>query len=326
VLWKAAKPGEPSWDSPWGPGRPGWHIECSVMSAGFLGGSVDIHLGGSDLIFPHHENEIAQSESLGKGEFVKYWMHNAMVNIDGERMGKSMGNFFTVRDILKKYQGKAIRYYLVASHYRQPISFGIEELDMCDKALSRLEDAISNTMGAFGLKPEDVLHYEGKFEGKEQGSGPALNGNGEDVAAAQALIDLAISALGSFIEFMDDDFNTSGAMSALHELAKGINSFTSTGGRGQTDFDAAAFALHKLWKMGSVLGFMDASTLSSGKVALGEGGGLSDDLMALVLKIRAEARGKKDWPMSDFIRDGLKELGITVEDTKDGARWKIERR
>lgn len=326
VLWKAAKPGEPSWDSPWGPGRPGWHIECSVMSAGFLGGSVDIHFGGTDLIFPHHENEIAQSESLGKGEFVKYWMHNAMVNIDGERMGKSMGNFFTVRDILKKYQGKTIRYYLVASHYRQPISFGVDELDMCGKALSRLEDAIANTMGAFGLKPEDVLQYDREYKGERKSSGPALNGNGEEVAAAQALIGLAVSVTGSFVEFMDDDFNTSGAMSTLHELAKGINAFTGSGGRGQTASDAAAFALYKLWKMGSVLGFMDAATLDTGKEALGDKGGLTEELMGLILKIRAEARAKKDWSISDFIRDGLKSMGITVEDTLDGARWKIERR
>ena len=315
VLWKGAKPGEPSWDSPWGPGRPGWHIECSVMSAGYLGGRVDIHLGGSDLVFPHHENEIAQSESFCEGEFVKYWMHNAMVNVEGERMGKSMGNFFTVRDILKKYPGKVVRYYLVASHYRQPISFGLDELDMCARALARLEDSIINAMKAMRLGSEDVSK-------SLEAATPEVN----DIQANN-LITAADSAISSFIDFMDDDFNTSGAMSALHELARAINAFIAEGSRGEESASAAAYAVGKLWRMGNVLGFMDDETLEAdAAAALGEGEGLTGPLMGLVLKIRADARAKKDWALSDFIRDGLKELGITVEDTKDGARWKLERK
>ncbi len=314
VLWKATKPGEPSWPSPWGAGRPGWHIECSVMSAGFLGGLVDIHLGGSDLIFPHHENEIAQSESLSHGEFVKYWMHNAMVNVDGERMGKSMGNFFTVRDILKKYEGKVVRYYLVASHYRQPISFGVEELDMCGKALARLEDAISNAMSAYGIAAADV---EACARGLSATKIHAAEGTLERAAAA---------ALTSFTEYMDDDFNTSGAMSSLHELARAINSFVASSGRGDAESAAVTFGAACLWKMGSILGFMDSSTLQGAKQALKGGDETTEGLMRLIMSIRASARAKKDWATSDAIRDGLKELGITVEDTADGARWKIERR
>ncbi len=315
VLWKATKPGEPSWPSPWGPGRPGWHIECSVMSAGYLGGLVDIHLGGSDLIFPHHENEIAQSESLKDGEFVKYWMHNAMVNVDGERMGKSMGNFFTVRDILKKYEGKVVRYYLVASHYRQPISFGVEELDMCGKALSRLEDAISNAMSAYGIS-------EGELEAISKELVPA----GIQAGAEGTLQKAASAALASFTEFMDDDFNTSGAMSSLHELARGLNSFVGSSERGDAERRAVAFGAASLWKMGSILGFMDAETLKGAKPSLKGGDETTEGLMRLIISIRAAARSKKDWSTSDAIRDGLKELGITVEDTADGARWKIERR
>ena len=317
VLWKSAKPGEPSWDSPWGPGRPGWHIECSVMSAGYLGGKVDIHLGGSDLIFPHHENEIAQSESLGKGEFVKYWMHNAMVNVDGERMGKSMGNFFTVRDILKKYPGKAVRYYLVASHYRQPISFGLDELEMCLKALTKLEECITNAMKAFGLSPQDIR--DAAKMGRD-----ALTVKDE---AAKALTEAADSSMKSFCDFMDDDFNTSGAMSMLHELSRAVNSWTASGDRRPEAAKAAAYAASKLWTMGSVLGFMDEATLETKAAAgLPVCEDLSGSLMELILSIRAQARSKKDWGMSDFIRDGLKELGITVEDTRDGARWKLERK
>ncbi len=315
VLWKATKPGEPSWPSPWGLGRPGWHIECSVMSAGYLGGLVDIHLGGSDLIFPHHENEIAQSESLKDSEFVKYWMHNAMVNVDGERMGKSMGNFFTVRDILKKYEGKVIRYYLVASHYRQPISFGVEELDMCGKALARLEDAMSNAMSAYGIT-------EGEVETKALELAPA----GSPAKADGTLERAASSAMESFAEYMDDDFNTSGAMSSLHELARAINGFVGSSGRGEAERREVSFAAACLWKMGSILGFMDMETLKGSKPSLKGGDEATEGLMRLIISIRTAARVKKDWATSDAIRDGLKELGITVEDTADGARWKIERR
>ncbi len=315
VLWKAAKPGEPSWPSPWGLGRPGWHIECSVMSAGYLGGLVDIHLGGSDLIFPHHENEIAQSESLKDSEFVKYWMHNAMVNVDGERMGKSMGNFFTVRDILKKYEGKVVRYYLVASHYRQPISFGVEELDMCGKALARLEDAMSNAMSAYGITEVEV-------ETKALELSPA----GSPAKADGTLERAASSSMGSFTEYMDDDFNTSGAMSSLHELARAINGFVGSSGRGEAERREVSFAAACLWKMGSILGFMDMETLKGSKPTLRGGDEATEGLMRLIISIRAAARAKKDWATSDAIRDGLKELGITVEDTADGARWKIERR
>ena len=315
VLWKATKPGEPSWPSPWGPGRPGWHIECSVMSAGYLGGLVDIHLGGSDLIFPHHENEIAQSESLSDGEFVKYWMHNAMVNVDGERMGKSMGNFFTVRDILKKYEGKVVRYYLVASHYRQPISFGVEELDMCGKALARLEDAVSNAMSAYGISADEVEATA------DQLASAAIISD-----ASGTLEKAAASTLASFTEYMDDDFNTSGAMSSLHELARAINGFISSSARADAERKAVAFGVASLWKMGTILGFMDKETLSAAKPSLKGGDEATDGLMKLIISIRAAARAKKDWGTSDAIRDGLKELGITVEDTAVGARWKIERR
>ncbi|HQJ25523.1 MAG TPA: cysteine--tRNA ligase, partial [Bacillota bacterium] len=221
----------------------------------------------------------------------------------------------TVRDILKKYPGKVVRYYLVASHYRQPISFGLDELDMCARALARLEDSIINAMKAMRLGSEDISK-----------SLEAAKSKVNDIQANN-LITAADSAISSFIDFMDDDFNTSGAMSALHELARAINAFIAEGSRGEDSASAAAYAVGKLWRMGNVLGFMDDETLEAdAAAALGEGEGLTGPLMELVLKIRADARAKKNWVLSDFIRDGLKELGITVEDTKDGARWKLERK
>jgi len=317
ALWKAAKPGEPAWDSPWGPGRPGWHIECSVMSTQYLGPVFDIHTGGVDLVFPHHENEIAQSHGANGHPPVKYWVHNGYVNIDGQRMGKSLGNFKTVRGILKQYPGKVVRYFLISNHYRKPINFSDEELTACGKALARLESAVANALFATGMKGWTREQLEQAVRPETQ--------------LAQAIT----AAKASFEEAMDDDFNTAGAIAALHELATALNTYVNQGiqpGQGQSEPVRAAVAAATLAmaELGDVVGILDLDTLLSahataetGAEAVGDGDAkLVESLIRLLLDVRAEARAMKQYALSDKIRGELSELGIVVEDTRDGARWK----
>ncbi|SDF48799.1 cysteine--tRNA ligase [Sporomusa acidovorans] len=297
ALWKSAKPGEPSWQSPWGQGRPGWHIECSVMSCKYLGASFDLHGGGSDLIFPHHENEIAQSEAFtGIEPFVRYWLHNGFITVNEEKMSKSLGNFFLVVDILEHFQPEVLRFFILSTHYRSPLDFNDERLQEAGRSLDRLKTAKAN------LQQLKTL--------------PAANG-GED---SQELTQAAIKAMHEFTAAMDDDFNTALAISTMFGLAKEINIYHSkiTGGKAGLDAGALEQAGDTFDQMAEILGILNDST------AAAQDGNeeLINELMQIIIDIRQEARKKKEWATADQIRDRLAAAGIILEDSPQGVRWK----
>lgn len=297
ALWKKAKPGEPAWESPWGLGRPGWHIECSAMSLKYLGSGFDIHGGGGDLVFPHHENEIAQSEGFLKGKtFARYWMHNAFLTINQQKMSKSLGNFFTVREILEHFSGEVVRFYLLGTHYRSPLDFDDENLAMAQKGLERLQTSIRLANEALARKTSDTLDLE-----KDQ----KLKG-----AAEEARV--------NFETAMDDDFNSALAYASLFELGKIINAHVQN----HNYFSAGlAYAQDTLLKLAQVIGFdleHPAQSANAGDETLGQ-------VMEVLMEVRAKARQKKDWEMSDLIRDKLKDIGVVIEDTPQGARWTFKR-
>ncbi len=293
ALWKAAKPGEPFWESPWGKGRPGWHIECSAMSLKYLGKTFDFHGGGSDLIFPHHENEIAQSQACigdGKG-FARYWLHNGFITIKNEKMSKSKNNFFTVKDILKEFPGEVVRFFILQTHYRSPLDFSEERLQEAQSGLGRLENT------------RQCIAELSKLQGQSD--------------TAEALAGKAKELLDAFDEAMDDDFNTALAISQMFALSKEINIYYQEVTAGGKDFDAENFrAASKAYEdMAGIIGIFEQE-------AAGEDDGLVDKLMELIIGIRQEARKEKNWAVADRIRDGLKEAGIVLEDSKSGVRWK----
>ena len=292
ALWKAAKPGEPSWESPWGQGRPGWHIECSAMSVKYLGEVFDFHGGGNDLIFPHHENEIAQAEPCidGDEKFARYWLHNGFITIDNEKMSKSKNNFFTVKDILKEFPGEVIRFFILQTHYRSPLDFSDERLREAQTALDRLRNANEVIT--------ELLQREGA----------------SDTAAELAA--QAESFLQDFDAAMDDDFNTALAISQMFGLAKEINRYHQEVERGAA-FDAVNFkkAADAYRAMAAIIGIFEQEEASADD-------GLTDALMELIIGIRQEARAAKNWAVADKIRDGLKEAGVVLEDTPTGVRWK----
>ena len=292
ALWKAAKPGEPSWESPWGQGRPGWHIECSAMSVKYLGEVFDFHGGGNDLIFPHHENEIAQAEPCidGDEKFARYWLHNGFITIDNEKMSKSKNNFFTVKDILKEFPGEVIRFFILQTHYRSPLDFSDERLREAQTALDRLRNANEVIT--------ELLQREGA----------------SDTAAELAA--QAESFLRDFDAAMDDDFNTALAISQMFGLAKEINRYHQEVERGAA-FDAVNFkkAADAYRAMAAIIGIFEQEEASADD-------GLTDALMELIIGIRQEARAAKNWAVADKIRDGLKEAGVVLEDTPTGVRWK----
>ena len=292
ALWKAAKPGEPSWKSPWGQGRPGWHIECSAMSVKYLGDAFDFHGGGSDLIFPHHENEIAQAEPCidGDEKFARYWLHNGFITIDNEKMSKSKNNFFTVKDILKEFPGEVIRFFILQTHYRSPLDFSDERLREAQTALDRLRNA--NAVVA------ELTQREGTAD------------TGAELAAQ------AETFLRDFDAAMDDDFNTALAISQMFGLAKEINRYHQELERGAA-FDAANFgrAADAYHAMAAIIGIFEQEEAPADD-------GLTDALMDLIIGIRQEARAAKNWAVADKIRDGLKEAGVVLEDTPTGVRWK----
>ncbi|MDR1069925.1 MAG: cysteine--tRNA ligase [Gracilibacteraceae bacterium] len=294
ALWKKAKEGEPFWPSPWGEGRPGWHIECSAMALKYLGPSFDIHGGGGDLIFPHHENEIAQTEGYLDGKaMARYWMHNAFITVDQEKMSKSEGNFFLVRDLLKKWSGDVVRFYLLGTHYRSPLDFDEEKLVMAAKGLERLKTA-------WRLAEEAALRPVAAKTELSAAAGPSF---GEAAAAARR----------AFTEAMDDDFNSAQAYAALFDLARDINTAVAAGDAHPAALREAAAALRELAAvLGLVIAPEEAARADGEKFAA---------LMALIIDIRAAARAKKDWPTADMIRDRLKEAGLVIEDTPQGARW-----
>lgn len=300
ALWKAAKPGEISWDSPWGPGRPGWHIECSAMSLKYLGDGFDMHGGGEDLVFPHHENEIAQSESYSGKVFAKYWLHNAFVTVSGERMGKSMGNFSTIRDVRDKFSPKVVRFWLLGTHYRNPINFGEDELNAAAKGLERLETAVFNWN--YLLKAETVNETV----------------NSSEFEAAKAKL---AQTEPDFIAALEDDFNTPQALASLYELVREVNRWVQN-----PDFQPTAAAkttltevLTLITRLGGILGInLAAVETSQSNTAL------STAEIENFIAQRSQAKKEKNWALADQIRDELKNNGVIIEDTPQGVRWKLE--
>lgn len=289
-MWKAAKPGEPSWESPWGRGRPGWHIECSAMAMKHLGDTIDIHAGGEDLQFPHHENEIAQSELATGCTFSRYWMHVAFLKIDGRRMGKSERNFILLRDALDHYPAEVIRHFLISAHYRHPLDYNQESLTKSEGALRRLNNCL-----------DALKKYDGQFEASETETSPLQD---------------AIQTMKSrFTDAMDTDFNTAQALGAIFTLVSEVNRSRSTSNG--ADAPVLAQAYQALTETCQVLGIYNMDTQDGNNVEQ------RDQLIALLLEVRQEARSRKDWDTSDKIRDRLKELNIEIQDTRDGATWKI---
>ncbi len=282
ALWKARKiDGEPAWESPWGFGRPGWHIECSAMSNKYLGETIDIHGGGQDLAFPHHENEIAQTEAYTGKKFSNYWMHNAYITIDNEKMSKSKGNFFTVRDILKRYTGEEIRYFLLSGHYRSPINFSEELMTQSRNALGRMHNAKQNL--------EHLIR----------------NGSDLMTEAESAELEKLGKYRDKFESAMEDDLNTADAISAVFELIRDINTAVKDG----ASKEFAGGCMELLRELTSVLGILQDE----------EEDGISDEILALVEE-RQEARKTKNFARADEIRDILKSKGLAVEDTPQGPR------
>ena len=283
ALWKGAKPGEPYWPSPWGNGRPGWHIECSAMVRRYLGDTIDIHCGGQDLIFPHHENEIAQSECCNGVPFANYWMHNGYINVDNVKMSKSLGNFFTVRDVAEKYGYEPIRYLMISSHYRSPINYSVDIIDQCKASLTRLHTCRDSL--DFALKnagdgePENAAEIRTQMEARKQ----------------------------QFIEAMDDDLNTADGLAAVFELVRDINVSVLQSGSKALITDAIKLFDELTDVLGIVYPHEQADDL--------------DAEVEKMIEARQAARKAKNWAEADRIRDELKDKGIVLEDTPQGVKW-----
>lgn len=286
ALWKGAKPGEPYWDSPWGKGRPGWHIECSAMNRKYLGNTIDIHCGGKDLVFPHHENEIAQSECANGCTFANYWMHNGYINVDNVKMSKSLGNFKTVREIANVYGYEVIRYFLISSHYRSPINYSLDIIEQCKSALERLYTC------------RDSLDFAIKNAAEESKKNDA------------ELIAELDKRREQFITAMDDDLNTADGLAAIFELTKDINTKILDHDVSKAVCEHAAKLYDELCDVLGILYNRKENTLDG-------------DIEALVEK-RQEARKNKDWATADKIRDELKAKGIILKDTPQGVTWTKE--
>lgn len=284
ALWKGAKEGEPYWDSPWGKGRPGWHIECSAMNRKYLGNTIDIHCGGQDLVFPHHENEIAQSECANGCTFSKYWMHNGYINVDNVKMSKSLGNFKTVREIADAYGYEVIRYFLISSHYRSPINYSLDIIEQCKSALERLYTCRESL--DFAIK------------------------NATDTKDDEELINLFNSRREQFITAMDDDLNTADGLSAVFELVKDINTKILDKNVSKNVCQTAANVFDELC---DVLGLLYNRKSND----------VDDDIEKLIEE-RQSARANKDWATADRIRDELKAKGIILKDTPQGVTWTKE--
>jgi cysteinyl-tRNA synthetase len=284
ALWKGQKPGEPGWESPWGVGRPGWHIECSVMATKFLGETIDIHGGGSDLIFPHHENEVAQSEARSGKPFARYWMHTAFLNINNQKMSKSLNNFFTTREVLQKYDPEVIRFFMLSGHYRTPLNFSPELLEQAKSGLERFYNSIHNL--------EYLLE----------------NTKDRDMSDAEReLYDRIDGYEDKFIEVMDDDFNTADAISVIFDLVKDVN----TNLNADSPRELVQKALKKIRDLGKPLTLLQKSTV-----------GELDDEVEKLIEERQKARKEKNWALADKVRDELKAKGIELQDTPQGVKWR----
>ena len=286
ALWKSAKPGEPYWVSPWGHGRPGWHIECSAMVRRYLGETIDIHCGGQDLVFPHHENEIAQSECCNGVPFANYWMHNGFISVDNVKMSKSLGNFFTVRDVANEYGYEPIRYFLISSHYRSPINYSVDIIEQCKASLVRLYNCRESL--DFALKnavdtiPENAEEIKKILDGRRD----------------------------QFIRVMDDDLNTADAISAVFELVKDINTKVITDAPSK---ELVEYATKLFDELTGVLGLVYNRKTES-----------LDDEIEKLIEARTQARKDRNWAEADRIRDELKAQGIVLEDTPQGVKWHRE--
>lgn len=283
ALWKKAKPGEPFWESPWGEGRPGWHIECSVMAKSLLGETIDIHSGGEDLQFPHHENEIAQSETLSGKPFANYWLHNGMITVDNKKMSKSEGNFFTIKDVSKEYDLEVLRFFLLSAHYRSPINFSREVMDHTANALERLYNSKNNLEYLMDKAEEKAISSDESLQLKK-----------------------IQSYKSEFIESMEDDLNTADAIAAIFELVK----YTNTEFNEMTNKKIIENAYEILKELSNVLGILTKEEEL-----------LEDEIIELIQK-RTEARKNRDFKLADDIRDLLKDKGVILEDTQDGVKWK----
>lgn len=283
-LWKSAKPGEPYWESPWGKGRPGWHIECSAMAGKYLDKTIDIHCGGQDLIFPHHENEIAQSECANGVQFSNYWMHNGYINVDNVKMSKSLNNFFTVRDVAEKYGYEPIKYLLISSQYRSPINYSVEIIEQCKSALARLYTC------------RDGLDFA--FE----------NSSKENKSNDEELISLLSKRREQFIEAMDDDLNTADALASIFDLVKDINTNIISK---EVSKNVCKYAMDEFDELCDVLGIVYNRAKKQK---------LDSEIEDLIQK-RNQARKDRDFALADEIRDSLKDQGIILEDTAQGVKW-----
>ena len=285
ALWKAAKDGEPYWDSPWGKGRPGWHIECSAMNRKYLGKTIDIHCGGQDLIFPHHENEIAQSEAANDAPFAKYWMHNGYINVDNVKMSKSLGNFKTVREIANVYGYEVIRYFLISSHYRSPINYSLDIIEQCKSALERLYTC------------RESLDF-------------AIKNASDTIADDDEIINLIEKRHQQFIDAMDDDLNTADGLAAIFDLVKDINTKILDKPVSKAVCERAAKLFDELCGVLGILYNRKSNDLDA-------------EIEELIAQ-RQEARKNKDWATADKIRDDLKARGIILKDTPQGVTWTKE--
>ena len=286
ALWKSAKPGEPYWESPWGHGRPGWHIECSAMVRRYLGETIDIHCGGQDLIFPHHENEIAQSECCNGVPFANYWMHNGFISVDNVKMSKSLNNFFTVRDVANEYGYEPIRYFLISSHYRSPINYSVDIIEQCKASLVRLYNCRESLDFAMKNATDAVIENADEIKAK-------LN-----------------SRKDQFIVAMDDDLNTADAITAIFELVKDVNTTVITDTPNKELVELATTLFDELT---GVLGLVYNRKTES-----------LDDEIEKLIEARTQARKDRNWAEADRIRDELKAQGIVLEDTPQGVKWHRE--
>lgn len=284
AVWKKQKPGEPAWESPWGMGRPGWHIECSCMAHKLLGETIDIHAGGTDLVFPHHENEIAQSEGRSGKPFARYWIHAAFLNVNNQKMSKSLNNFFTAREILEKYDVDVVRFLMLSGHYRTQLNFSLDLLDSAKSSVERLYNAISNLECLLEESLSD------KLTDKER----------EYIKSLEVYRE-------KYIEKMDDDFNTADAISVIFDLVRDVNTNVDI----SSSKELINFSASLIRELGEPLGILQKSTRGS----------LEEEIESLIEQ-RQKARKEKNWALSDKIRDDLKARGIVLEDTPQGVRWK----
>ncbi len=302
ALWKASKEGEPFWETPWGRGRPGWHIECSAMSTKYFGGTFDIHGGGADLIFPHHENEIAQSEALSGEPFVRYWMHNGFITVDKEKMSKSLGNFFTVKEILQKYDPEVVRCFLVSTHYRSPIEFSDAQLNEVELSIDRYYSTLMR-INEF-LETTDTAE---KAPGGEEFEGI--------ISATRQKLE----------EAMDDDFNTALAMGHIFEFVREVNRFLDSKPSGQRARELTLKAKAALVELGGVLNIFQRTPENWYKSLMKvKNIGLTGEDIRGKITERQHARQEKDWDRADRIRKELEDRGVILEDKKDGTTWKIK--